>query len=51
MQLGEWGNVLGWYAREDSNLWPLAPEADTTSRTLSGLFPPHHANSLRNTAS
>jgi hypothetical protein len=28
------GGVWGWYAREDSNLWPLAPEASALSAEL-----------------
>jgi hypothetical protein len=38
---GEWhrsgsrgSQVIVWYAREDSNLWPLAPEASALSAEL-----------------
>jgi hypothetical protein len=31
---GNWGGTSSWYAREDSNLWPLAPEASALSAEL-----------------
>jgi hypothetical protein len=31
---GNRGGTSSWYAREDSNLWPLAPEASALSAEL-----------------